>query len=229
MRHHKTTAPKSHRAVPLALGLLILAGVAHSLVVRPAFAAPAWGANCLSCHDVVLTNVISVMGEDTQADPDESATGAPDRGTLPTYQAQPGSIKTLQVEVFGLNLEDVYAVELKRLRSPGVVAEEVLEFSGDCLWAYWGEPGRYFTQPPVSFSWGTGPTVFSFDVTVDPGAQEDYHDLVFAVAGRGATTHELFYAETHFYLQILPSEEAIFRDQFESGSLSSWTINRQGR
>ncbi len=140
MTESKWTKSRFAGIALFAFAAVVFVGIWRTALVSHVLAAPAWGANCLSCHDVVLPNAIAVLGPDTQADPDESATGAPDRGMRPVFQAAPGSIKTLQVEIFGLDMDDTYAVELKRLRSPGVVQGEVLTFSGDCLWAYWG-PG----------------------------------------------------------------------------------------
>ena len=52
------------------------------LLARTVQAEPAWGVNCLSCHGEMQMDVLVVIGEDTMADPDETNTGAPDRGIL---------------------------------------------------------------------------------------------------------------------------------------------------
>ncbi len=167
-----------------------------------AWAEPAWGVNCLSCHGGWQTDTVFILNEDGTADPDESATGAPDRGSLPVFMASPGDTKTLEMELVGLSPEDTYAVELKRLRFLGVVSGKELTYTGDCAWPYWGEPGKYFTEPPISYEWGSDPTAFSFDLTVQPDAPYDYYDLVFAVAGKWAADGGLFYDEQHFYLRV---------------------------
>ena len=172
---------------------------------RPASAEPAWGANCLSCHGGLVPETLFVFGEDTVADPDESATGAPDRGTLKVFEALRGTTKTLQVEIVWLDPDDTYAIELKRLRFPGVENDGELLFTGDCAWAYWGEPGQHFSDPAVRYRWGTGPTTFAFDIDVHADALFDYYDLVFALAGK-STDGGLFYAEEHFYLQVIPGD-----------------------
>jgi hypothetical protein len=178
-------------------GILVVLGV-----IRTAQAEPAWGVNCLSCHGEWQAGALSIFGEDTIADPDESNTGAPDRGPLPVFRAAPGQAKTLQVEVIELDAGDVYAVELKRLRFPGVVSGGELSYTDDCGWAYWGEPGKYYTDPVIGYRWGSGPTTFLFDIGVNFDAPEDYYDLVFAVVGKLADGGSLFSSEEHFYLQV---------------------------
>jgi hypothetical protein len=165
-------------------------------------AAPPWGANCLSCHSAWQENALNIFGEDTIEDPDETGTGAPDRGPLPVFQVIPGEIRALQVEVMGLAAEDSYAVELRRLRSPGVVNAGRMVYTGDCTWPEWGDNASYFTDPFLGYKWGSGPTLFVFDLDVDITTPYDYYDLVFAVAGRRADG-TLFCGEEHFYCQAV--------------------------
>ena len=172
-------------------------------LVRPVYAEPAFGNNCLGCHSQLQTNKIVIFQEDTFADPDESATGAPDRGLLPVFQASRGQVKTLYVQAANLSANDTYAVQLSRLRFLGVETEGTLAYVGDCDWPEWGENAPYYTDPVVSFRWGPGPTDFAFDISVDPSATPDYYDLVFAVAGVFDSDGGLFYARQHFYLQVL--------------------------
>ena len=73
---------------------------------RTASAEPAWGGNCLSCHSELYTGTVSVFGEDLLANPNESATGATDRGSLPTFQTYRGATKRLEVEITGLDPDD---------------------------------------------------------------------------------------------------------------------------
>jgi hypothetical protein len=169
----------------------------------PAAAEPAWGANCLSCHGQWQTDTVYVIGEDTIADPDESQTGAPDRGPLPVFQTFPGRTKSLQTMLASLQTDDTYAVELKRLRFAGVEQGRQLSYTGDCAWPEWGEHARYYSDPVVSHRWGVGPTTFTFDIDIELDAGYDYYDLVFAVAGKRESDGELFYAEEHFYLQVM--------------------------
>ncbi len=72
-------------ASPGKAGLVITLWVALQ-VPHPASAEPAFGGNCLSCHSASQTNALYIIAEDATADPDESGTGAPDRGTLPVFQ-----------------------------------------------------------------------------------------------------------------------------------------------
>lgn len=198
------------RLALLPVVLLLVPGAA-----RVAWAEPAWGANCLSCHDGLLSETVYVFGEDTEADPDESATGAPDRGALKVFEAFRGEIRTLQAEVLWLDPDDTYAVELKRLRFPGVEDGGELTYGADCAWAEWTAPGDYYSDPVVKYDWGSGPTVFAYDIEVHPDAPYDYYDLVFAVAGKFHADGSLFYGEEHFYLRVSPEvvPEAVADDE----------------
>ncbi len=167
-------------------------------------AEPAWGVNCLSCHSEWQADLVTVMGESYVADPDETATGAPDRGPLPVFEVLVGASGNLQVEIAGLAPGDTYAVELKRLRFPGVEAGGELVYTADCVWGYWGEPGKYYTDPGLAYVWGSGPTTFTYNIQPLAGAPVDYYDLVFAVAGKLAGSTTLFSSEEHFYLRVAP-------------------------
>jgi hypothetical protein len=179
----------------------LLPAVLLLTLTQPAWAEPAWGSNCLACHSVLQPGLITITGEDTSADPDESFTGAPDRGTLPTFQVFPGAAKSLQAALVGLQTGDQYSVVLKRLRFPGVETGELLVFDADCGWPEWGD-SPYYTQPELGFRWGEGPSTFTYTIGTNGESGFDYYDLVFAVAGKYAVTGELFYAEEHFYLQL---------------------------
>jgi len=172
------------------------------LAVRAASAAPAWGGNCLSCHGQLLPQTLSVFDYDTLADPDESLTGAPDRGILPVFQAARGQVRPMRLQVSGLAEGDRYAVQLRRLRVPGVEIGGRLYYFADCDWAEWGEQASYYTEPDIGYTWGDGPEQFSYEIRVEPASTYDYYDLVFAVAGRLEPEGELFYWEEHFYLQV---------------------------
>ena len=177
--------------------------VLASCLADSASAEPAWGRNCLSCHDYLLTNTIYIFGEDLYADPDESGTGAPDRGSLPVFQTLCAATKTVQAMVTGLDPDDAYSVELNRLRYPGVESGGELAYAADCDWAEWGENATWYTDPFISYRWGTGPDAFQYDIDVAAHADGDYYDLVFAVAGKLDATGDLFYAEQHFYLEVV--------------------------
>jgi hypothetical protein len=175
-----------------------------SAMARPAYAEPAFGNNCLSCHSQLQTDKIVIFNEDIYADPDESATGAADRGLLQVFLASRGQVKTLQAQVANLSAADAYAVQLSRLRFPGVEGAGTLAYLGDCDWPEWGESASYYTDPVVGYRWGPGLTDFAFDIYVDPSATPDYYDLTFAVAGVFDSDGGLFYARQHFYLQVVP-------------------------
>jgi hypothetical protein len=185
---------------PLAFLLLIVCWLG---MAAPAQAEPAFGANCLSCHSQLQTNKIVVLNEDTTADPDESGTGAPDRGTLPVFQAMRGQVKSLEARVQNLSADDTYAVQLSRFRYRGVVSGGTLYYEGDCVWPEWGENVVYYTNEIVAASWETGPVDLAFDIYVDSGVAPDYYDLMFAVAGKFDGDDGLFCGYQHFYLQVL--------------------------
>lgn len=181
-----------------------LAVVVLGASAAPAFAvAPAWGGTCLSCHGEWQAGALQVFGEDLVADPDESGTGAPDRGPLKTFVALRGKPKALRAEVLGLDPNDTYAVQLKRLRFSGVEQGGTLAYGADCAWPEWGETANYYTEPAIAYQWSVGPTAFDFDIVVETGADNDYYDLVFAVAGKLTADDGLFYAEEHFYVQVV--------------------------
>lgn len=177
-------------------------------LTRAAWAEPAWGRSCLACHDQWRHGALLVINEDGLADPDESATSAPDRGELKMFRAAPGELKTLYAEVTGLDEVDTYAVELRRLRHPGVEGDGELVYQPDCNWAEWGTNAKFYTDPFISYKWGPGPTVFVFYIDVDPDTPIDYYDLVFAVAGKHGSDAELFYDEQHFYLRVAPAGDS---------------------
>jgi hypothetical protein len=170
---------------------------------RPVQAEPAWGGNCLACHDLMLDNLIEFVDADGMVDPDESGTGAPDRGLRPFFKAYRGGTTTLQIDLSGFVPDDTYAVEIRRLKFPGVEQGGQLSYSGDCDWAQWSETASYFTDPHVTYKWGAGPTLFEFDLNVNADADVDYYNIIFAVAGRLTGSQELYYAQEHFYVQVL--------------------------
>jgi hypothetical protein len=168
-----------------------------------AVAEPAWGGNCLACHGEDQGGTIVFIGYDGTVDPNESATGAPDRGPRPFYRLRRGESKLLQVDLTDLAAGDKDALELKRLRFPGVELGKQPSFGGDCGWPEWGEQAAYYTQPAVSYRWGSDPTAFTYELAAQAGSGLDYYDLVFALAGKRAGNGALFYAEEHVYVQVV--------------------------
>lgn len=182
------------RVIALASGLAWAAAAA-------AVAEPAWGGNCLACHGQLVSDRLWVLDADGLADPDESATGAPDRGPRPVYQMQRGQTRALRAAVGSLAPGETYAVELRRLRYPGVESGRTLAYGADCGWAEWGEGPGYYTDPDMAYRWPDDPQLFAYELTVSPAAGLDCYDLVFAVAG-ALSDGALFYAEEHFYVQV---------------------------
>jgi hypothetical protein len=183
----------------LAVALLTVLGVTQTATSEPAFAS-----NCLSCHGVLQSNVLGIVGYNTTADPDESATGAPDRGTLKVFRAYRGTARPLKSTIQNLVPDDTYAVTLKRLRYNGVVSGGHLTYSADCDWPEWGDAASYYSQPDRAYTWGVGPTQFSYALEIGPDAAYDYYDLVLAIAGKFGDTGDLYYAEEHVYVQVVP-------------------------
>ncbi len=183
--------------------LYVTIPIAVICLAGSAVAAPPWGSNCLSCHGQWQENAIQIINPDGFVDPDETVTGAPDRGPLPVFSAERGVTKSLQAEVFGLASGDRYAVEITRLRYDGVELGRHLTYVGDCAWSEWGDGASTFTDPFLGYRWDDGPVLFSFDIDIEPDAGIDYYDLVFAVAGKYADGVTLFYYMEHFYLQIV--------------------------
>ncbi len=213
------------RLMLLLSGLILLLGVARLGLIsaRPVAAEPVWSPGCGggSCHNSGGGG-LTIYDEDTMADPDESATGAPDHGILPVFQVVQGRSRALRLTASGLESGDTYAVELKRFDSSGVVSGQTLDYSPDCAWAYWGQPGNHFTDPEIAHIWGSGPTLFDFELLAGADAGEDYYDLVCAIAGKRGSDGSLFYSQEHFYLQVRGTD--IFADGFDSGDSSRWSI-----
>ncbi|MBN2446323.1 MAG: dockerin type I repeat-containing protein [Phycisphaerae bacterium] len=203
------------------LPILLIATAIGLFLGQTALAEPAWGSNCLACHNQVLDGVLFVVGEDTQADPDESATGATDRGVLQVFSAIRGETKSLQAGLAGLSLGNTYAVELKRFRFPGVEAGGQLTYAADCEWPEWGESAGYYTDPFIRYTWDSGPAVFDYEIGIESDAAFDYYDVVYAVAGKLAGSGELFYAEQHFYVQVMP----LYGDTNCDGSVDVFDID----
>lgn len=168
-----------------------------------ATAEPVWGSNCLSCHNVLLNDAIAIFGADGTVDPDESGTNAPDRGILDFFRAPRGATSNLEALVMGLESGDTYAVEIKRFKQTGVENNGTLRYTPDCEWPQWGESNFYYSEPYQAYRWGDGPELFQFGLQTSSNADFDYYDLVYAVAGRLGSTGELFYAEKHFYIQVV--------------------------
>ncbi len=216
------------RLLSFATAAVTAAAVAWMFTLAPAQAAPPWGGNCASCHPEQVDGSLTVIPSDGTFDPDESGTGAPDRGTRPLFKVSAGGSETLVVAVDGLEPGDRYAVELTRLRQSGVVSGHQLVYTEDCAWPYWGTPGRYFTEPALAYTWGTDPDLFTFEIGVPGGEPSDFYDLVFALAGQRAADGELFATEEHFYLEVELDTTLLFADGFESGNTSRWSETSGG-
>jgi len=191
--------------VPLVTLLLLPVGLTWLVVGQPseAVAAPAWGGNCLSCHSLLTPSPLTVARHDYVADPAEGAGGGPDRGPLKTFIGFRGRTNVLRAHVAGLEPADRYAVQLQRLRFPGVGHGGRLSFTPDCTWPEWGDGAPYYTNPAVAHAAESGPSDFAFEIDVAATAPRDFYDLAFAVGGKGGADDVLFYGEEHFYLRVV--------------------------
>ncbi len=200
---------------------VVAAGLARlGLAPYAAEAAPAWGGTCLSCHGVDAPGSLTMVGNDGWLDPDESGTGAPDRGPLPVFRVAPGQTVALMATVQSLALGDTYAMAIRRLRHDGVVHGLPLDASPDCSWADWTSAESYLTEPYLSYRWGDGPSLFVHQLTIADGAPNDVFDLVLELAGE-QPDGALFSVREHFYLEV--GEGVLFSDGFESGDTSAWS------
>lgn len=179
----------------------------------PAIARPHYSRDCFNCHFGTPPNPLApeAVGWDAMADPDESLTGAPDRGALKVYTAAPGASVDLQILVdFLANQTDPtrFAVALKRMEVAGVENNGRLTYSADPDWFY--QEGQfppdpaapYYSLPQDQGMTYAGPQTLTFTFAVDPLADEDYYDLVFALAGTENGVR--FYGDERFYLHVVP-------------------------
>lgn len=192
----------------------MLACVLALFVAGDASARPNYGRNCKNCHSAgePVLGALSVGNHDGLFDPDESGTGATDRGPLKTFVVTPGQTVDFAVTIdLGTLFNYAYAVELKRMEIPGVVAGGVLAFSPDTDWflqtgALKPDPARpYYTTPSDAGIPFFGPQTFTFSMFIDPATTPDVYDLEFAMAGQP----DFFYADEHFYLQVIPEPETL--------------------
>jgi hypothetical protein len=180
---------------------LVMAVAAH--------ARPHYARNCNACHGggPLVATAPEVVNFDAFADPDESGTGAEDRGLLKVFTVEPGGTVDLEVLV---DLEDAlnvrFAVELKGMEAPGVVNGGTLVFDADPDWnrqtgTEISDPTRpYYTTPQDEGIDYTDPRVFTFTMGIDETTPADFYDLEFALAGQPG----FHYNDEHFYLRVIP-------------------------
>lgn len=169
-----------------------------------AMSEPSWTrtGNCQACHVDVRPGLLTVFGHDGFFDPDAD-------GPLPAqkvFNARKGPVvDSLLAQLAGFNNGDRYAVALTRLEKPGVLNSTALSYAADCVWTDWlSNLEHVYTEPTRSYTWGIGPTVAKYDLTVAPNAKNDCYDAILSVAGVEQGTGALVYAEEHFYLSVPP-------------------------
>lgn len=186
--------------------------VAHA---SPAVARPHFGQSCTDCHaggQPPVSGALELINFDGLVDPDESFTGATDRGLLKFFDVFPGDSVDLTIRVDFQNAEDIhYAVELKRMEELGVEGGGTLTQTPDADWfmqtgAIFQDPDRpYFTIPENHGIHPDGPRTFTFTMLVDESTDPDFYDLEFALAGQP----DFFYTDEHFYLHVIPEPTSL--------------------
>ncbi len=208
----------THR-LALCASVVLLAGTIAS-------ARPNFGRNCSDCHNggEPAVPALSVVGFDGMVDPDESATGATDRGLLKFFEVAPGGTLDLQVMVDFGNLQDhVYAVELKRMEIPGVEGFGTLDYTGDSGWFFqigdtFPDPTRpYFTSTETDGVLFTEPQLLTYTMQIGAATDPDFYDLEFAMAGQPG----FFYTDEHFYVHVTPEPGSVSLMAFGLG-LCAW-------
>ena len=194
--------------------LLILCAsvVAHT---SPAAARPHFGQSCTDCHGATeppVAGALQLINFNGLIDPDESITGATDRGLLKFFEVFPGDTVDLTIRVDFQDAEDIhYAVELKRMEELGVEGGGTLTQTPDADWfqqtgAIFSDPDRpYFTIPQDHGIHPDGPRTFTFTMLVDESTDPDFYDLQFAMAGQP----DYFYTDEHFYLHVIPEPASL--------------------
>lgn len=182
-------------AETLSLGIAVIL----ALAAGRASAEPNWTktGDCTACHTTMLSGVVDVYGHGGMSDPD----GSGPRDPLKVFRVQRERTKSLMVRLDGLGPKDRYAAALTQVRNLGLTGG-TLSYYADCAWSQWW--GTFFTDPTFYYRWNAGPTEFKFDLQPTADASFDAYELVFAVAGINDDTNQLFYAEEHFLLQVLP-------------------------
>lgn len=189
--------------------VLALCTTIFVLTSSVAVAYPRFGRDCRICHDggEPSEGGLEVVNFEGMVDPDESTTGATDRGLAKFFQVQPGGSVDLDVMVdLGTLTDHLYAVELKRMEVPDVQGGGTLVYSPDPDWQFHigdaiTDPNRpYYTIPAEDGIPFTEPRLFTFTIEVDPSTDPGFYDLEFAVAGQPND----FYTDEHFYLHVVP-------------------------
>lgn len=193
-----------HRTLLLILCASVVANTS------PAEALPNFGRNCGDCHGggpPPAAGALELINFNGLVDPDESFTGATDRGLLKFFDVFPGDSVDLTFRVDFQDAVDIhYAVELKRMENLGVEGGGTLTQTPDADWfqqtgAVFMDLDRpYFTLPQDEGLHFTDPRTFTFTMLVDELTDPDFYDLEFAIAGQP----EFFYTDEHFYLHVVP-------------------------
>jgi hypothetical protein len=196
--------------VPFAVGL----GWSGVAAAKPSFAIDN-GNSCkgIGCH-VEETGRMQVTGADGVLDLGTQLDGNV-RGALQLFQVNPGNTVTLSMKV--LNGNDLFAVQFKRLETPG-------QLNGLANFMTWMEDNlpsnlwtlQEVTNPPYFTKdngnngglAGSAAGPFSFGLFVDAATPPDVYDLEFAVAGTAGGGDLRFYQDEHFYLEVVPEPAA---------------------
>lgn len=190
----------------------LITGLSPTAQGRPSYATTR-NNDCSSCHTTQVTGRMEVTGQDVLIDLGTQLDGNV-RGPLKTFQAAPGQIVSLAVNVLDGNT--MFAVQLKdlekggRLNNPGNHLIWSEANGPDNVWTrQQGGSPPYFTKDNGSnggISGSVTPATYTFDLLIEPDTPLDFYELVFAVPGRRGSFDRV-YQEERFYIQVLCSFE----------------------
>jgi hypothetical protein len=198
---------------------MTLAAVA--LCAAPAAAKAPYGRSCAVCHIAPPPGVDSpsAAGFTGLADPDESATGAADRGLSKVFTVQRGQSVDLKVLIDLLVIPKPvkYAVSLNGMEQRGVEQGGNLGFLASHADPAWfrqtgilqADPARpYYTNTAYFGPNYTMPVMLTFSLAVSPTADLDYYNLFFSMGVSGSGSSSRFARSEHFYLRVIPEPAA---------------------
>lgn len=155
-----------------------------------------YGANCVSCHDTVVTNRLQVTPQSLQINLGTQLDGSV-RGALDTFSVEPGGTVNISIDI--LNGSGSWAAVLKQFEKGGQELSQanklVWSQTGNTGWNSYGSTTPYMATTTRS---NTGAQTLTFALTVDASTPPDTYDLVMAIA----TKSGLQYQEAHFYLEV---------------------------
>lgn len=185
----------------------------------PAFARPDQGSlaiSCSNCHSRNLAGTpISITGNTTTANPTETpGLGKTDRGTVPVYQAAPGSTVTLQFSFTpvaggatagGVASNNGIDFALKGFDQTGVVNGSAPNFTkGANSLGTWTDRARtpdwWYTSPIPTFRYNGSTILMDCNINLGSAIPQDYYEFAIQAAGG----NEDWSTTQYFYIQVVP-------------------------